>query len=91
MRGGCCTSVLDGAAARELVGQLLRQDGTVAQRPIRPFGDPVLRTRCDAVDKFDGVLIGLVADLEETVSAPDRAGVAANQIGGELARLCLQR
>jgi peptide deformylase len=53
----------------------------VAQRPIRLFGDPVLRTPCDAVDKFDEALITLVADLEETVSAPGRVGLAANQIG----------
>jgi len=31
--------------------------------------------------RFDRALIGLVADLEETVSAPGRAGLAANQIG----------
>ena len=53
----------------------------MAERPIRLFGDPVLRTPCDAVDTFDDVLIRLVADLEETVSAPGRAGLAANQIG----------
>jgi peptide deformylase len=53
----------------------------VAERPIRLFGDPVLRTPCDAVDRFDAALIRLVADLEETVSAPGRAGLAANQIG----------
>ena len=53
----------------------------MAQRPIRLFGDPVLRTRCDAVDEFDRALVSLVADLEETVSAPGRAGLAANQIG----------
>ena len=53
----------------------------MAQRPIRLFGDPVLRTSCDAVDKFDGALINLVADLEETVAEPGRAGLAANQIG----------
>jgi peptide deformylase len=53
----------------------------VAERPIRLFGDPVLRTPCDAVVTFDEGLIGLVADLEETVSAPGRAGLAANQIG----------
>jgi peptide deformylase len=53
----------------------------VAQRPIRLFGDPVLRTSCDAVEKFGDALISLVADLEETVSAPGRAGLAANQIG----------
>ncbi len=59
----------------------MRQDGPVAERPIRLFGDPVLRTPCDAVDKFDAALTGLVADLEETVAAPGRAGLAANQIG----------
>ncbi|MBV9096059.1 MAG: peptide deformylase [Streptosporangiaceae bacterium] len=53
----------------------------MAQRPIRLFGDPVLRTRCDAVVAFDRALVSLVADLEETVSAPGRAGLAANQIG----------
>lgn len=53
----------------------------MAERPIRLFGDPVLRTPCDAVDKFDDALTSLVADLEETVSRPGRAGLAANQIG----------
>ena len=53
----------------------------MAERPIRLFGDPVLRTPCDAVDKFDDALISLVTDLEETVSRPGRAGLAANQIG----------
>ena len=57
------------------------QDGTVTQRPIRLFGDPVLRTPCDAVANFDKTLTNLVADLEETVSAPGRAGLAANQVG----------
>jgi peptide deformylase len=57
------------------------EDGSVAQRPIRLFGDPVLRTPCDAVGSFDEALITLVGDLEETVCAPGRAGLAANQIG----------
>ena len=57
------------------------QNGTVAERPIRVFGDPVLRTSCDAVGTFDAALISLVTDLEDTVSAPGRAGLAANQIG----------
>jgi peptide deformylase len=56
----------------------------VAERPIRLFGDPVLRTPCDAAGAFDEALIGLVADLEETVSLPGRAGLAANQIGVSL-------
>lgn len=49
----------------------------MAQRPIRLFGDPVLRTPCDAVDTFDEALIRLAADLEETVAAP---GVRAWQL-----------
>lgn len=53
----------------------------MAERPIRLFGDPVLRTSCDPVGTFDAALASLVADLEETVDAPGRAGLAANQIG----------
>jgi peptide deformylase len=53
----------------------------MAERPIRLFGDPVLRTSCDPVSAFDGALFSLVTDLEETVDAPGRAGLAANQIG----------
>ena len=53
----------------------------MAERPIRLFGDPVLRTSCDAVATFDSVLASLVTDLEETVAEPGRAGLAANQIG----------
>jgi len=53
-------------------------------RPIRIFGDPVLRTECDPVTAFDAELRRLVADLEDTVRRPGRAGVAAPQIGVSL-------
>ncbi len=53
----------------------------MAERSIRLFGDPVLRTSCDAVGAFDAALSLLVSDLEETVAVPGRAGLAANQIG----------
>ena len=33
------------------------------------------------VESFDRGLVSLVADLEETVARPGRAGLAANQIG----------
>jgi peptide deformylase len=49
------------------------------------LGDPVLRTPCDPVTRFDGALGRLVADLLETVQVPGRAGLAANQIGVGLA------
>ena len=51
-------------------------------RPIRLFGDPVLRTAADPVVAF--ALRALVADLEDTVREPGRAGVAAPQIGVSL-------
>jgi peptide deformylase len=53
-------------------------------RPIRLFGDPVLRTEADPVATFDRYLRDLVADLEDTVRVPGRAGVAAPQIGVSL-------
>lgn len=50
-------------------------------RPIRFFGDPVLRSRTDAVATMDDRVRALVTDLIDTVKVPGRAGVAANQIG----------
>lgn len=50
-------------------------------RPIRLFGDPVLRSRTDEVVRFDDALRRLIDDLLDTVRVPGRAGVAANQIG----------
>jgi peptide deformylase len=57
----------------------------VSVRPVRLFGDPVLRTACDAVTRFDDALARLVTDLLDTVQEPGRAGLAANQIGSSLA------
>jgi peptide deformylase len=53
-------------------------------RPIRLFGDPVLRTEAAPVVSFDAGLRALVADLADTVREPGRAGVAAPQIGVSL-------
>ena len=54
----------------------------MAIRPIRLFGDPVLRTPAEAVTVFDAGLRALVADLMDTLlGEPGRAGVAAPQIG----------
>jgi peptide deformylase len=54
-------------------------------RPLRMLGDPVLRTPCDPVVRFDEALARLIADLLDTVQEPGRAGLAANQIGSSLA------
>ncbi|MFC7533166.1 peptide deformylase [Actinoplanes sp. GCM10030250] len=53
-------------------------------RPIRLYGDPVLRTPADPVTEFGAQLRELVRDLEETVREPGRAGLAAPQIGVSL-------
>lgn len=53
-------------------------------RPIRLFGDPVLRTQADPVVTFDRALRHLVQDLQDTVREPGRAGLAAPQIGVSL-------
>jgi peptide deformylase len=57
----------------------------VTVRALRYLGDPVLRTPCDQVTRFDEALAGLVEDLVDTVQLPGRAGLAANQIGSSLA------
>jgi peptide deformylase len=53
----------------------------VTVRPIRAFGDPILRTCCRDVTSFDAHLAALVEDLLDTVRLPGRAGLAAPQIG----------
>ena len=50
-------------------------------RPIRVFGDPVLRAASAPIDEIDDGVRALVRDLVDTVELPGRAGVAAPQIG----------
>jgi peptide deformylase len=56
----------------------------VAVRPIRLFGDPVLRTRAEPVVDFDQELRLLVRDLTDTMLEAPGAGLAAPQIGVSL-------
>ena len=53
----------------------------MAIRPLRYFGDPVLRTPCKPVTEFSDGLKTLITDLMESVDDPGRAGLAAPQIG----------
>jgi peptide deformylase len=53
----------------------------MAERQIRIFGDPVLKTVSDPISIGDERVAGLVTDLLDTVKLPGRAGVAAPQIG----------
>jgi peptide deformylase len=50
-------------------------------RPIRLFGDPVLRAPSAPIETIDDGIHALVRDLLDTVAPPGRAGVAAPQIG----------
>lgn len=58
--------------------------GEMAVRPLRLFGDPVLRTRSVEVTEFDTDLARLVADLADTLDDANGAGLAAPQIGSNL-------
>jgi peptide deformylase len=53
----------------------------VSIRPIRLFGDPVLRTSADPVTTFDAELRKLVKDLTDTMMDAPGVGLAAPQIG----------
>jgi peptide deformylase len=53
-------------------------------RPIRLFGDPVLRTPAEPVTDFDLELRNLVRDLTETMVDAPGVGLAAPQIGVSL-------
>lgn len=50
-------------------------------KPIRLFGDPVLRTPAQEVTDFDKELRTLVKDLQDTMLDAPGAGLAAPQIG----------
>ncbi|PVW03401.1 peptide deformylase [Microbacterium sp. Gd 4-13] len=53
----------------------------MAIRTIRLFGDPVLRAPSVPIDEIDDGIRALVGDLVEGVALPNRAGLAAPQIG----------
>jgi len=50
-------------------------------RPVRMYGDPVLREKAREVERVDDSVRELISDLRETVKAYNGAGLAANQIG----------
>jgi peptide deformylase len=56
----------------------------MADRQIRLFGDPVLRTASDPIPVITDSIRNLIVDLEQATDLPGRAGVAAPQIGVNL-------
>lgn len=67
-----------------MVGDNGRGDGTAAVR-IRRIGDPVLRTPARAVNDFDADLRRLVTTMRAAMRTHGGVGLAANQIGVDLA------
>ena len=61
----------------------LQKGGTV--RPITRWGTPVLHRPTRPVTEFDEELLDLVRDMFATMSAAEGVGLAANQIGVDLA------
>jgi peptide deformylase len=53
----------------------------VSIKPIRLFGDPVLRTKAEPVRDFDAELRRLVKDLTDSMLEAPGVGLAAPQIG----------
>lgn len=53
----------------------------MAIRPVRMYGDPVLRQKALPVAGIDDTVRELVADMFETMKAYNGVGLAANQIG----------
>jgi peptide deformylase len=53
----------------------------MAVRPIRIYGDPVLRLKAAEVTAFDDSLRSLVTDLYDTMKAYNGVGLAAPQVG----------
>jgi peptide deformylase len=53
----------------------------MTHRPVRIYGDPVLRQRSAEVTAFDEELRRLVEDMRETMHLYRGVGLAANQVG----------
>lgn len=49
--------------------------------PIRAYGDPVLRVKCEEITDFGDEFQSLIQDMFETMDASDGVGLAAPQIG----------
>lgn len=56
----------------------------MARLPLRFYGDPILRTRCDAVETITEEIKQLVRDMIETMDIDRGCGLAAPQIGHSL-------
>ncbi len=53
----------------------------MAVRPVRIYGDPVLRQKAAEIGSVDDSVRRLVEDMFETMKAYNGVGLAANQVG----------
>ncbi len=53
----------------------------MAVRPVRIYGDPVLRQKAAEITSVDDSVRQLVSDMRETMKAYNGVGLAANQVG----------
>ncbi|MBI1796823.1 MAG: peptide deformylase [Candidatus Eisenbacteria bacterium] len=53
----------------------------MAVRPVRIYGDPVLRKKAREITGVDDTVRALIADMRETMHAYNGVGLAANQVG----------
>jgi peptide deformylase len=53
----------------------------VSVRPVRIFGDPVLREKAHEIARVDDALRQLIADMRDTMRGYNGVGLAANQVG----------
>lgn len=61
----------------------LTTGGTVL--PIVRWGDPILHARCQRVERYDAELHSLINNMFATMAAADGVGLAAPQVGVDLA------
>lgn len=53
-------------------------------RPIRLYGDPILRTKCKEIDVSDYTIYPFITDMFDTMSQAYGIGLAAPQVGKAL-------
>ena len=55
------------------------------QLPLAYYGNPILRKKCQRIEKFDDKLRQLAKDMEETMNVHNDIGLAAPQVQVSLA------
>lgn len=62
----------------------------MAVRSIRLYGDPVLRTKAETIDRIDDEVRALASDMLETLAEADGVGLAGPQVGASVRLIVVQ-